>query len=486
MPRRAASHGSLPLRFRPAPGGIPAALSSEPPIDLRSAIATRRERRARGKALRSRAPRKHQGVWRAPVDRPNPLGVLEKTNRGRIPELIPLRMGRMAASRFGYLRGSAAMMAWDLAHTPASGIHVLLDGDAHLSNFGLFGTVERDVVFDLDDFDESIPGPWEWDLKRLLTSVEIAGRDLGFGRAERDAALEECLRGYRDEIWALENVGSLDLWYRFLFGGRKGSDIHLDPETRRIVQEASAKAAQRTNQTLLDEVAEQRPDGAWELREEPPIQTRIARRTRAEVVAALDRYTLSLPQARRHLLERYHVLDVARHVVGVGSVGTRVYLALLLGIDAHDPLFLQVKEATVPAATPYLPPLPRALAADQGQRVVAAQMALVGSPDILLGWTQIGGRSFYVRQMRNMKGSVPLTRLGGHRFPHYVRACGAILGRAHARTGDAAMIVGYWGASRTMDDAFVRFARSYADQVEADHAALVRAVSQGKVAVAPG
>jgi uncharacterized protein (DUF2252 family) len=204
------------------------------------------------------------------------------------------------------------------------------------------------------------------------------------------------------------------------------------------------------------------------------------------VVDALDRYTLSLPRDRRHLLGRYRVVDVARHVVGVGSVGCRVYLVLLFGNDEHDPLFLQVKEATVPALTPFVPPLPPELTAQQGQRVVAAQMALNGSPDILLGWTRIAGRPFYVRQMRNMKGSVPWDRLGGRGFSHYVRACGAILGRAHARTGDAAMIAGYWGEARALEDAFVKFARSYADQVESDHDALARAVSNGEVATLPG
>jgi len=316
--------------------------------------------------------------------------------------------------------------------------------------------------------------------------VEIAGRDLGFGRGERERAVEECLRGYRDEIRSLQDVGSLDIWYRFLFTGRKGSDIHLDPGTRAIVRQASAKAAGRTNRTLRDEVAERGPDGSWGLREDPPIQVRLPVGEQEALIQALDRYAQTLPRARRHLLGRYRLVDIARHVVGVGSVGTRVYVAFLLGSNEDDPLFLQIKEATVPSAAPYVPPLPPALASEQGQRVVAAQMALNGSPDILLGWTRIGGRPFYVRQMRNLKGSVPLERLGGRGFPHYVRACGAILGRAHARTGDAAMIAGYWGGSRAMETALVRFARNYADQVEADYAALARAVAQGKVRVAPG
>jgi len=390
----------------------------------------------------------------------------------------------MYATRFGFYRGNSAIMAWDLAHTPVSGFEVLLDGDAHLSNFGLFGTVERDVVFDLNDFDESTVGPWEWDLKRLVVSVEVAGRDLGLDRRQRRAAIQDCLKGYRWEIRRLERVGALDVWYMFLFAGRKGADIPLDPSVRAVLRTESLRAADRTNEAFLNEVAEQDGRGSWRLRDDPPIQTPVSNATREAVITGLAQYALSLPRARRSLLSRYHVVDVARHVVGVGSVGTRCYLVLLFGNGPEDPLFLQVKEATVPAATPYVRALPPEFLEHQGRRVVTAQMGLNSSPDILLGWTEVDGRPFYVRQMRNLKGGIPLERLGGSTFPRYVRACGAILARAHARGGDPAVIAGYWGDGHGLEEALTRFAGAYAEQVEQDHAALVRAVERGRVEVA--
>jgi uncharacterized protein (DUF2252 family) len=481
---------------RIAPGSAPASpevptslrevyadLSGERPLDLREPTAPWEERHAHGKALRSRTPRKSHAIWRSPSDRPDPLETLARSNEGRLADLVPLRMGRMVASRFGFLRGSAAIMATDLARTPVSGIQVLLDGDAHLSNFGLFGTIERDVVFDLNDFDEAIVGPWEWDVKRLSTSVEVAGRDLGLPPASRREAVRECLRGYQWEIRRLEPMGALAVWYMFLFTARKGSDIPLDSRTRAIVEEAGAKAGRRTSAALLGQVAERRRDGTWRLRRMPPVQTPVPVSTRRKVLDALDRYAYSLPRDRRYLLSRYHVVDVARHVVGVGSVGTRVYLALLFGNGEDDPLFLQVKEGTVPSASPFVRALPNEFVDNQGKRVVIAQMGLNSSPDILLGWTRIDDRSYYVRQMRNMKGAVPLERLGGGAFPRYARACGAVLARAHARSGDAAMIAGYWGASSAMEEALIRFSKAYADQVERDHARLAEAVAHGQVKV---
>ena len=483
MARSASRTDSSPADVSSSLERVYADLSSERPLDLRTPTVPWEERHERGRALRTRAPRRGHARWSPPHDRPDPLDLLNRTNEGRLPDLIPLRMGRMVASRFGFLRGNSAIMAWDLARTPVSGIQVLLDGDAHLGNFGLFGTIERDVVFDLNDFDESIVGPWEWDVKRLATSVEVAGRDLGLPPAERRSAVRECLRGYRWEIRRLEPLGALAVWYMFLFAGRKGADIPLDARTRAIVAAAGVRADQRTSATLLEQVAVRRRNGSWRLRALPPVQSRVSAATQRAVVDALGQYAYSLPRDRRYLLSRYHVVDVARHVVGVGSVGTRVYLALLFGNGEEDPLFLQVKEGTVPAATPFVRALPEEFADHQGKRVVIAQMGLNSSPDILLGWTRIARRSFYVRQMRNMKGSVPLEQLTGRAFPRYVRACGAVLARAHARSGDAAMIAGYWGRSSSMEDALVEFARVYGDQVERDHARLVRAVAEGRVQV---
>jgi uncharacterized protein (DUF2252 family) len=387
----------------------------------------------------------------------------------------------MAASRFGFLRGAAAVMAADLSRTPKSGIQVLIDGDAHLSNYGLFGTVERDIVFDLNDFDEATVGPFEWDLKRLVTSIEVAGRDMGFAKKLRRRAVREAAGAYRREILRLERMGALDVWYLFLYAGRKNSDPRLDPATRRVLRSASQRAGERTNAGLLDEIAERRRDGTWRLRTMPPLQTRIPPAVRAQVVAALPVYGESLPRERRSLLGRYHVVDVARRVVGVGSVGTRDYIVLLFGNDEHDPLFLQVKEGTVPGAEPYVPPLPREFRDHPGKRVVTAQRGLNGSPDILLGWTRVDGRPFYVRQLRNLKGAVPIDGLGPATFLHYVAACGAILARAHARCGDAALIAGYCGPSDSMDRALARFAEKYADQTEKDRESLLQAIASGRV-----
>ena len=456
-------------------------LSPAHPLDLRTPIDPWEARHARGKALRERTPRKSHARWVAPPDRPDPLALLDQSNQGRVTELIPIRMGRMAASRFGFLRGSAVVMAWDLAHTPSSGIQVLIDGDAHLSNFGLFGTVERDVVFDLNDFDEATIGPWEWDLKRLVTSVNVAGRDLGLDRAERQRAVEGCLEAYHREIRGLERRGALDVWYMFLFAARKNAGLHLDAETLAVIREATGKARHRTSATLLAQVARRGPGGRWRLLDNPPIQTRVSRADRRKIIDSLNDYALSLPRDRRYLLSRYRVVDVARRVIGVGSVGTRVYMVLMFGNGEDDPLFLQIKEGTVPAATPYVPALPEEFVAHQGRRVVTAQMGLNSSPDILLGWTRIDGRPFYVRQMRNMKGAVPVDELRGPAFPRYARACGAILARAHARSGDAAMIAGYWGQSRALDEALVQFAEGYGNQVEKDHARLLKAIAQGRV-----
>ena len=481
MPRKVARRNPPPAEVAEGVGQVYADLSSERPLDLQKPTLPWEVRHERGKALRSRTPRRRHATWRPPKDRPDPLTLLARSNEGRLSDLLRLRMGRMVASRFGFLRGSSSVMAWDLAHTPVSGIQVLIDGDAHLDNFGLFGTVERDVVFDLNDFDEAIVGPWEWDVKRLVTSVEVAGRDLGLDRATRRAAVRECLRGYRWEVRRLERKGALAIWYMFLFTARKGADIPLDAQTRAIVQEASAKAGRRTSATLLGQVAVRRRDGTWRLRESPRLQTQLPSDTKKKVIEALGQYAYSLPRDRRYLLSRYHVVDVARDVAGVGSLGTRVYLALLFGNGEDDPLFLQVKEGTVPAATPFVRALPQEFIDNQGKRVVVAQMGLNSSPDILLGWTRMDGRPFYVRQMRNMKGAVLWERLRGRAFPRYVRACGAVLARAHARSGDAAMISGYWGASSVMEDALVRFAESYGNQVDKDHARLVKAVAQGRV-----
>ncbi|MCI4360378.1 MAG: DUF2252 domain-containing protein [Thermoplasmata archaeon] len=458
-------------------------LAARSRYDFLAPVESWEQRHERGRQIRTRAARSSHAWWKPGDDRANVVDLIDRTNEGRVEALVPIRMARMASSRFGFLRGAAAVMAADLSRTPASGIRVLLDGDAHLSNFGLFGTLERDIVFDLNDFDEATVGPFEWDLKRLAASIEVAGRDLGFAKKLRRRAVRGAVAGYRHELLRLERMGALDVWYRCLFAGRKNSDPRLDPSTRRVLRSAALRAGERSNATLLEEIAQRGKDGTWRLRHQPPIQTRVSAATRASVVESLPEYGESLPRERRYLLSRYHVVDVARRVVGVGSVGTRDYIVLMFGNDEHDPLFLQVKEGTVPGAEPYLPPLPKEFRDHPGKRVVTAQRGLNGSPDILLGWTRVEGRPFYVRQLRNLKGAVPIDHLGPSTFLNYVGACGAILARAHARSGDAALLAGYCGTSDSLDRALARFAERYADQTERDRDVLQRAIAAGKVKV---
>ncbi|HEY7096666.1 MAG TPA: DUF2252 domain-containing protein [Terriglobales bacterium] len=454
-------------------------------FDLRIAGEPWERRRVRGKFLRQKTSRESHGEWSTPRNRPDPLHIIAASNAGRQKEFIPLRMGRMAASPFAFLRGSAVVMAWDLSHNPTSGIHVVMDGDAHLNNFGLFGTPQRDIVFDLNDFDEAVVGPWEWDLKRLVASVNVAGRENGLNRKERRAAVMRSVDGYRWNVNRLESMGVMETWYLHAYPGRENVLVHIDAKSAAVFKKAVAKAGQQTNATLLTKSSERGVDGAWRLIEEPPVLTRVNPAAREKVIDALNEYSKTLTRERRYMLGRYHVVDVAHRVVGVGSVGTRAYLALLFGNGDNDPLFLQVKEAISPAHLPYVPPLPNEFA-HQGRRVVSGQRALQASSDILLGWTSIDGRPFYVRQMKNMKGSIPVEWLSGESFNFYAWACGAILARAHSRTGDAACIAGYCGNSGVLDEAFATWAESYGDQTEADHAALVKAIKSGRVKAITG
>jgi uncharacterized protein (DUF2252 family) len=456
-----------------------------PVFDLRKPGEPWTQRRLKGKALRSRTPRESHSKRRSAKNRPDPLELIESSNVGRQKELVPLRMGRMAESPFAFLRGSAVVMAWDLAHTPVSGISVILDGDAHLSNFGLYGTPQRDVVFDLNDFDEAIPGPWEWDLKRLTASVNVAGRENGLNRTERRSAVMRCVAGYRFNVSRLQSMGVLDTWYLHAYPGRQNPLVKADSKSRAVFKKAVSNASRQTNATLLTKTAERSVDGSWHLLHTPPVLTRIDDGTREKIIEGLTEYSESLSRERRYMLRRYHVVDVAHRVVGVGSVGTRSYLALLFGNSDDDPLFLQVKEATVPAHAPYLPSLPAEIS-HQGRRVVMGLRALQASSDVMIGWTTIDKRPYYVRQMKNMKASIPVEWLTGSSFSFYGWVCGAILARAHARTGDAAILAGYCGNSTVLDKALADWAEAYGDRTEKDHAILVQAIKEGRVKAIKG
>jgi uncharacterized protein (DUF2252 family) len=486
--------GRTATRLRPSPALVDDGVASaaeendtsleswqEPgPYDPTGRLGPYPERRAAGKAVRGSVPRAAHAPWQPPADRPDPVSTLLASNKGRQSELLPLRMGRMAASPFGFLRGSAVVMAWDLAHTPTTGLPVVLAGDAHLGNFGLYGTPQREVVFDLNDFDETTVGPWEWDLKRLLASVNVVARENGYPARARRRAVMDCARAYRENATRLQSMGVMDIWYQHAFPAAKHSLVKWELKSHGIFEQAVQRAQQNTSLRLLPRVAQKEAGGQWRFVADPPTLTRVDDPTVAAVIASLTEYVETLTPERRFMMKRYRVADVAHRVVGVGSVGTRTYLVLLFGAGSEDPLFLQVKEALRPALAGQVPTLPSHLS-HEGRRVVFGQRFLQASSDVLLGWTSIAGRLFYVRQMRNMKGSLPLEGLSWGAFHSYSWACGALLARAHARTGDIAKIAGYCGNSKALDRALADFAEAYGDQTERDHAALVAAIQQGRV-----
>lgn len=445
-------------------------------------------RSEKGMALRDRSPRRSHADWSPAADRPDPLEILLAGNLGRQQELVPLRMGRMAASPFAFLRGAAAVMAWDLSRTPVSGLQVIIDGDAHISNFGLFGTPQRDVIIDLNDFDEATIGPWEWDLKRLVASVNVAGRENGLNRKERESAVVRCVSGYAMNSRRLMELGVLETWSLFAYADferqlplLKKHGVEVDDKFQSLLSKTVAKARKTTSATLLDKVARRQADGGWRFIELPPVLTDVDDVTRDKVTAALVDYAETVPNDIRFLLKRYSVADVSHRVVGVGSVGVRAYIVLLFGNGDEDPLFLQVKEALPPAHGPYLPPL-SARVDHEGHRVIRGQRLLQALGDPLLGYTTIDGRHYFVRQMKNMKASMPVEFLSGEPLEFWAWFCGALLARAHARTGDAAKLAGYIGKSNTLAESLAEFAERYGDQTERDHAALVAAIKSGRVA----
>ena len=445
-------------------------------------LETWRQRWQQGKALRLKTLRQAHSGWKAAPNRPDPVNFILSTNQSRQAHLIPIRMGRMSASPFTFMRGAAAIMAWDLAHTSTSGIQVLVDGDAHLNNFGLYGTPQRTVVFDLDDFDEVTYGSWEWDLKRLAASVNVAGREQGLDKGDRQEAVMACVAGYRENAAHLKRLRVLEVWYLHHYPGKTTPVFKPNKKTKKILKKAVAKAQESTNVNLLDKLAHRTVEGTWQFSDNPPILKRTDEATAQKVISSLIPYAETLSPERRFMFQRYRVVDVAHRVVGVSSVGLRAYLVMLFGNDDSDPLFLQVKEAIAPSFGPYTPPLPPA-ASHQGRRVVLGQRVLQAATDVLLGWTSIDGTPYYVRQMKNMKGSIPLEWLNDSAFIMYARACGILLARAHARSGDIAKIAGYCGHSATLDEAIADFAEAYGDQNQQDWEAFVKAISEGKIPV---
>ena len=451
----------------------------------------------RGRAARGSTPRSAHGDWAPAPDRPDPVAVLTAQAATRVRELVPIRYGRMLVSPFTFYRGAAAVMAADLAATPDSGIVVQACGDAHISNFGGFAAPDRRLVFSPNDFDETLPGPWEWDVKRMAASAEIAGRDVGLGADRRRWIVTACVREYREGMRAFARESHLDVWYDRLtaselvdrFGGRLGA------KGRIVFAKPFAKARRKTSLRAVRKLTE-RVDGELRFRSVPPLLVPFrelfdpadAREETAYIRELLDEYAASLDVDRRYLFGTYRFLDMARKVVGVGSVGTRAWVFLLVGREGRDPLVLQAKEAQASVLEPYLG---ASEFANHGERVVRGQRISQAASDIFLGWQRSEGldgeeHDFYVRQLWDWKASADLSTLSEAGLHAYARACGWSLARAHARSGDRLAIAAYLGAGWTFEEAIVRFSAAYADQNERDHQRLADAVAAGDIVAALG
>jgi uncharacterized protein (DUF2252 family) len=452
------------------------------------------ERAELGKALRAEVPRSSHAAWEPPADRFDPVELEERGSEGRVAELVPIRYARMLASPFAFLRGTADIMAADLAGTPTTGIRVQLCGDAHLSNFGLFGSAERDLIFDVNDFDETLPGPWEWDVKRLAASIAVAGRERGLSAGRRRRNTELAVGEYRRAMREFAVMGELEVWYarlnvkellrlaRIRLGSKQARD--LESRTAKVRRKDSVRAFEKLT-TIVD--------GEPRIRSDPPLLVPIEELAagvagddlEARIHSLVEAYRESLPPDRRRLLERFRHVGTARKVVGVGSVGTFAWVVLMSGRDGRDPLFLQCKEAGPSVLEPYAGESPYE---NHGRRVVEGQRLMQASSDILLGWLtspSVDGRErdYYVRQLWDWKGSANVDEMPRDRLAAYGGVCGWTLARAHARTGDRIAIAGYLGKGDRFDRAIAEFAERYADQVERDHAALDEAARGGRVEV---
>jgi uncharacterized protein (DUF2252 family) len=459
---------------------------------------TRAERAARGKAARAEVPRALQAEIDIPQDR-DPVALLEEQAATRVPELVPIRYGRMLASAFAFYRGGALIQASDLSRTPNSGIRTQLCGDAHLSNFGVFGSPERNLVFDINDFDETAPGPWEWDVKRLAASFAVAGRDSGFSQKERQAIVLATVGSYRQAMAGFAAMRNLQVWYASLPVDQAIREYTARIDPKRLKKQEAILAKARTRDSLQAyEKLTHLVDGEPRIISDPPLIVPIAELLPAggdrdaietEIRDLLRSYRHTLASDRRVLLEQFRFVDLARKVVGVGSVGTRAWIALFLGVDDQDPLFLQVKEAQPSVLERFVG---KSEYTNHGQRVVAGQRLMQASTDILIGWQHVTSgidgkeRDFYLRQLKDWKGSLVIEAMVPVGLAAYGRACGWTLARAHARSGDRIAISAYLGKSDAFDRAMVSFAEAYADQNERDYAALQEAVASGRVRAETG
>ena len=456
------------------------------------------ERVARGKAARAEVPRSSHAVFEPAPHRADPIELLERQAETRVPELVPVRYGRMLVSPFTFYRGAALIMAADLAATPRSGLTVQCCGDAHLSNFGVFASPERRLVFDLNDFDETLPGPWEWDVKRLAVSMLIAARDNGYARKDQDQVVLDTVAEYRAAMARFAAMNNLEVWYAHLDIEAVVQELGPQLKTSAVkrTKKALAKARTRDSMSAFSKLTRV-IDGEPRIVAEPPlivpIDELVTGRERKEMFdwlhELLRSYRQTLGYERRTLLEQFRLTDFARKVVGVGSVGTRAWIALLLGRDGEDPLFLQMKEAQPSVLEEFLGP---SELDNHGERVVTGQRLMQASSDIFLGWLHVEAgldgqaRDFYGRQLRDWKGSAEIERMDPQGLARYGRLCGWTLARAHARSGDRVAIAAYLGKGTGFDRAIVEFSHSYAEQNERDYQALAAAVESGRIAAETG
>jgi uncharacterized protein (DUF2252 family) len=468
-------------------------LKAESPAARVVSHLTPAERAARGKAARDESPRSSHAMWEPPTGRPDPIALLEEQARTRVPELVPIRYGRMLVSPFTFYRGGALIMASDLSATPRSGLNVQLCGDAHLSNFGVFASPERRLMFDINDFDETLPGPWEWDVKRLAASFEVAGRDRGFAADVRRSIVMSGVAEYRVRMRQAAAMRNLDVWY---------ANVDVEQIYRLVRENATSKQQAKAEKNLAKARTRDSMqafskfthvvDGERRIEANPPLIVPIEdlmtpgmEPAEVEEVlrGVLRSYRRTLPTDRRHLLEQFNYVHTARKVVGVGSVGTRAWMLLLLGRDDSDPLFLQAKEAEESVLERFVG---KSQYANHGERVVAGQRLMQAASDIFLGWDRVKGfdgkeRDFYIRQLRDWKGSADVETMPARLMGLYARACGATLARAHARSGDRIAIAAYLGKSDSFDHAITEFSVAYADQNERDYEAVVEAVRTGRL-----
>ncbi len=455
------------------------------------------EQAAHGRAARARVRRRDHAIFEPAPDRPNPIDLLEEQAATRAPELVPIRYGRMLVSPFAFFRGAALVMASDLASTPVSGLKVQACGDAHLSNFGVFASPERHLIFDVNDFDETLPGPWEWDVKRLAASLAIAGRDRGFSAAERRTVVMAATEVYRSAMRGFASMGTMDVWYAHLdvddVMARFGSQ--LSATSRKRTQEELTKARTRDSLQAFNKLTTL-VDGQRRIVSDPPLIVPVEEllsegdttKFMASIKGLLRAYRRTLSSERKVLLDRFDLLQMAHKVVGVGSVGTRAWILLMEGRDDGQPLFLQAKEAQASVLEQFVG---KSEFSNCGQRVVVGQRLMQAASDVFLGWERVLGldgqvRDFYVRQLRDWKGSADITVMMPAGMAAYGRLCGWTLARSHARSGSRVAIAAYLGAGPTFDEAVATFAETYADQNERDYNQLRQAVADGKITAETG